>query len=169
MQSRQTLIAATALALCGGAVQAADASATVSGRDGNALGTVSATGTESGMVIVTISMTGLPDGIHGAHLHQTGDCSAEDFSSAGGHISGDASHGVYSADGPHPGDMPNITVQSDGAAQIEFFLHDLDIDADLLDADGAAFVLHAGMDDYRTDPAGDSGERIACGAFAAGG
>lgn len=168
MQTRKTLIAATALALCAGGVQAADASATVSDREGNALGTVSATGTDSGMVIVTISMTGLPEGIHGAHLHETGDCSAEDFSSAGGHIAGEASHGVYSADGPHPGDMPNITVQSDGAAQIEFFLHEIDIDADLLGEDGAAFVLHAGMDDYQTDPAGDSGDRIACGAFASG-
>lgn len=168
MQTMKTLIAAAALSLGAGAVQAADATARVSDREGNELGTVSATATESGMVIVTISLTGVPEGIHGAHLHETGDCSAADFTSAGGHIAGEASHGVYSADGPHPGDMPNITVQPDGAAQVEFFLSELDVQRDLMDEDGAAFVLHAGMDDYQTDPAGDSGERIACGAFEAG-
>ena len=145
---------------------AAKAEAVVQDREGRPIGTVSATDTASGQVLVTISLRGVPEGVHGVHLHESGDCSARDFSSAGGHIANGASHGIKSEDGPHPGDLPNLTVRSDGVATLELFLPDLDVRRHLLDSDGAAFVMHAGIDDYQTDPSGDAGGRIACGVFA---
>jgi len=117
------------------------------------------------MAHVLISLTNVTAGVHAIHLHEIGDCSADDFTSAGGHISEGATHGVLTRDGPHPGDMPNATVQVDGALQAEFFLPDFDVTGMLRDEDGAAFVMHEGADDYESQPAGSAGPRIACGAF----
>ncbi len=145
---------------------AAEISADVLDRNGDPMGSIQLHDTPSGMVHAIISLTGLPEGVHGIHLHQTGDCSAADFTSAGGHIAGDKQHGVMVEGGPHPGDLPNATVQIDGALQAEYFLSGISIEEDLMDEDGAAFVVHAGADDYQSQPAGDSGDRIACGEFA---
>jgi len=98
------------------------------------------------------------------HLPGTGDCSAADFSSAGGPVAGEASHGVESADGPHPGDLPNVIPDTGGAVQVKFFNERLTAGM-MGDDDGAAFVVHDGADDCETDPAGDPGARIACGVF----
>lgn len=167
----KTLIAlsiAGLVASTGTMAAAADAvRAEVHDRSGTTVGEVTATGTPSGRVILSIALSDLPPGLHGVHIHETGDCSAEDFTSAGGHLAGDASHGVLSEDGPHPGDLPNLTVAADGSATVEYFSPDLDIDRDLLDADGAAFIVHSGSDDYSSQPSGNAGERIACGVFAA--
>ena len=78
-------------------------------------------------------------------------------------MAGDRAHGVMTEDGPHPGDMPNLTVKSDGVGEVEVFLPFLNVSEHLLDEDGAAFVIHEGVDDYESQPAGDAGERIACG------
>ncbi|WP_163850137.1 superoxide dismutase family protein [Pseudooceanicola aestuarii] len=161
-----TATAATLLALgASGAVHAAEVAAQVQDREGTSLGGVTVADTESGTALVTLTLTNLPDGLHGIHLHETGDCSADDFTSAGGHIAGDADHGVLSANGPHPGDMPNLTVKSDGIGEAQVFLPDFSVEAHLLDEDGAAFVMHSGSDDYQSQPAGDAGDRIACGEF----
>ena len=101
------------------------------------------------------------------HLHETGDCSGDGFKSAGGHIAGDREHGVLTAGGPHPGDMPNVTVGSDGTVEQEVFLPFLNVEEHLMDDDGAAFVIHGGQDDYSSQPSGDAGDRIACGVFGA--
>jgi len=146
---------------------AAEATARVTGVDGTDYGAVGLRDTPSGMVLATLTLTQLPPGTHAVHLHETGDCSAEDFSSAGGHIAGDKAHGVLNADGPHPGDMPNLTVKEDGVGEVEYFLAGLDLEGDLLDEDGSAFVMHQGLDDYESQPAGDAGDRIACGVFEA--
>ncbi|WP_185020643.1 superoxide dismutase family protein [Histidinibacterium lentulum] len=138
--------------------------AEVQGRDGAAHGTVTVEPTASGTMVVELDLAGLPTGTLAVHLHETGDCSAEDFSSAGGHIAGDASHGVESADGPHPGDLPNVLPEEGGAVQVQFFNDRLTGEM-MTDADGAAFVVHAGADDYESQPAGDAGDRIACGVF----
>lgn len=138
--------------------------AAVSGTDGTAYGTVTVTPTDSGTALVQIDLTGLPAGDHAIHVHETGDCSAADFTSAGGHLADGHDHGVMAVDGPHPRDIPNITVAEVGTAQMEFFnatlTHDL-----MVDADGSAFIVHAGVDDYASQPAGDAGARIACGVF----
>ncbi len=141
------------------------AAAEVTNGDSTAIGTVYLRSTASGIVTVTLALTDLPEGAHGVHLHETGDCSAGDFSSAGGHLAGVAEHGVLSAGGPHPGDLPNVIVQDDGIVNVEYFATGLDIRDMVLDDDGSAFIVHSQADDYSSQPSGDSGDRIACGVF----
>ncbi len=134
------------------------ARAAMQDRDGNEIGNASLTGTPSGYVWVVVDGTGLPPGIHGVHVHETGDCSADDFSSAGGHIAGDAQHGILAEGGPHPGDLPNAHVGDDGRVAVEAFNERLDLsDAMIFDEDGSAVVIHAGPDDYESQPAGSFG------------
>ncbi|MBV7410080.1 superoxide dismutase family protein [Maritimibacter sp. DP1N21-5] len=144
---------------------AAEANAEITDRDGKALGAVNLRDTPSGIVVATLTLLGLPEGIHAVHLHETGDCQSDDFSSAGGHVAGDRDHGVLVEGGPHPGDMPNLTIKENGIGEVEVFLTQLDIEEHILDDDGAAFVVHEGIDDYESQPSGDAGDRIACGTF----
>ena len=89
------------------------------------------------------------------------------FESAGGHWNpGSTQHGLENPKGAHAGDMPNLTAADDGTGSLTFTLKGGTM-AQLLDADGSAFVVHAGQDDQKTDPSGNSGDRIACGVFAA--
>lgn len=141
------------------------ASALVDGQDGAIAGSVTLNDTASGSMLVTLNINGVPAGEHAVHLHETGDCSAADYKSAGGHIAGDSEHGVLSANGPHPGDMPNMTVGDDGVLKGEVFLSALEVDTMIMDDEGAAFIIHEGVDDYTSQPAGDAGARIACGVF----
>ncbi|AJE49045.1 superoxide dismutase family protein [Celeribacter indicus] len=161
------MIAALTGTLLAPAAYAAEATADVQDLEGNALGAVRVYDTPSGVAVATITLTELPEGVHAIHLHEVGDCESEDFSSAGGHIAGDREHGVLAEGGPHPGDMPNLTVKENGVGEVEVFLPDIDVERDLLDEDGAAFVMHEGVDDYESQPAGDAGDRLACGAFSA--
>lgn len=144
------------------------ARAEVMDREGTSIGSVTLNETASGTPLIIVALNGLPEGSHGIHLHETGDCSAEDFSSAGGHIAGDAEHGVLVEGGPHPGDLPNAIVSEDGAVNLELFAANLDIQGTVMDEDGAAFVVHSDEDDYMSQPSGDSGDRIACGVFEEG-
>lgn len=128
--------------------------------DGQNVGSVSVFGTQSGLVRANISVTDLAAGGHGIHFHETGSCEG-DFSSAGGHVAGDAQHGLVEG-GPHPGDLPNGFVEEDGVLTYETFSTWLDIDRDLVDEDGSALVIHAGPDDYESQPSGNSGDRVAC-------
>ncbi len=139
--------------------------AEVMNRDGDSVGTVTINETASGQALIIVALSGLSEGAHGIHFHETGDCSADDFTSAGGHIAGDADHGVMVEGGPHPGDMPNIVVGSDGNTNVEIFNDRIDIADHLLDEDGAAFIVHSGPDDYMSQPSGDSGDRVACGVL----
>lgn len=139
--------------------------AEVEGRDGAAHGSVTVEPTASGVMVVELDLVDLPSKTLAVHLHETGDCSAEDFSSAGGHIAADAAHGVESEDGPHPGDLPNVIPDEGGAVQVQVFNERLTADM-MSDDDGAAFVVHEGADDYESQPAGDAGDRISCGVFA---
>ena len=125
---------------------------------------------ESDGSTLSIAMTaaGLEPGQHGFHLHATGRCEGPDFKSAGGHLNPlDREHGALNPDGKHVGDMPNLEVGTSRTASTT-----VDIGPDtaayrnyLFDADGTAIVIHAGPDDYRTDPAGDAGSRVACGVL----
>ena len=139
--------------------------ASVTDAEGAPRGSVVAAPTASGVMLLTITLEGLPPGIHGAHVHETGTCTHPDFKSAGGHIAGEHDHGVMAEGGAHPGDLPNLHLTEAGSIEIELFAPGLTPEM-LTDADGAAFVLHAGPDDYIGQPAGNSGDRIACGAFA---
>lgn len=155
-----------------GAATAQEMSATAEMKnpEGEAVGSVSFEQTPSGMLHLTLDMEGLPPGAHGFHIHETGKCSAEDgFKSAGGHYAGDMEHGIESPKGPHPGDFPNVVVGEDGVLKTEFFTDQLSLGTDgenpLMDEDGSAVVLHAKADDYKSQPSGDAGDRIACGVI----
>lgn len=117
---------------------------------------------------ISIEASGLSDGDHGFHLHQTGQCLAPAFKTAGGHLNpGNKSHGLYSPNGAHLGDLPNLKADDNGNASVESVLvgtRDTLI-RDIFDDDGTAVVIHADPDDYVTDPAGDAGQRIICGVF----
>lgn len=119
-------------------------------------------------VSVAVAAVGLPEGQHGFHLHTTGKCTAPDFKSADGHLNPrNATHGSLSPGGKHLGDMPNLSVAANGTGTADIQLEgnaDAVLD-DIFDADGTAVVIHAGPDDYRSDPAGDAGPRIACGVI----
>lgn len=132
--------------------------------DGTDAGRAVARETPQGIEI-TVDVTGLPAGAHGAHVHMTGRCDAPDFTSAGGHWNpANKQHGLENPQGAHAGDMPNLTVADGGTGTLTFTLPGGTY-AGLLDDDGAAMMIHAGPDDMKTDPSGDSGARIACGVF----
>jgi Cu-Zn family superoxide dismutase len=119
-------------------------------------------------VNISIAVTGLSPGVHGMHLHMTGSCEAPDFTSAGAHLNpGGHQHGMNNPAGPHLGDLPNVTVGSTGAGTVSATLTGTreEVLAQLFDGDGTAVVVHASADDYRTDPSGNSGGRIACGVL----
>jgi superoxide dismutase, Cu-Zn family len=118
-----------------------------------------------GGLMISGRMHDLPPGTHGIHLHQTGRCEPP-FESAGGHWNPtNRRHGTQNPEGPHLGDMPNLVVASDGSVTVSVMTPGGTLSgADaLLDGDGASVVVHAAADDYRTDPSGNSGARIACG------
>lgn len=124
-------------------------------------GSISVTAQPSGLVVVKIDLMGVPAGEHAVHIHETGDCSAADYKSAGGHLANGMQHGVMVEGGPHPGDMPNAMVGDDGVLNVTYFKSDLVLEK-LRDDDGASFIVHAGADDYSSQPSGDAGSRIAC-------
>jgi Cu-Zn family superoxide dismutase len=118
-------------------------------------------------VLITATLHDLPPGEHGFHIHEHGRCIAP-FESAGGHFNPKhARHGFRNAKGAHAGDLPNVIVPEDGKAKVEIMAYGVTLakgkPSSLLDQDGTALVIHAGPDDYRTDPAGNSGDRLACG------
>ena len=146
-----------------------DAMAVMHDAKGAEVGTVTFQATPSGMVLITASMTGLPAGVHGFHVHETGTCTAPDFKSAGGHLAGGKAHGIMDAGGPHAGDLPNVHVPSDGVLEVEDFAPALKLASDgdgaMFDSDGSAVIVHAGADDYTSQPSGDAGDRLACGVI----
>ena len=116
-------------------------------------------------ITLNVAVIGLPPGTHGIHLHTAGRCEAPGFASAGGHLNPHAmQHGTANPAGSHLGDLPNLIVRSGGTGEITVKLRDSRATAmaALFDADGTAIVIHADPDDYRTDPSGNSGARIAC-------
>lgn len=138
------------------------------GANGQTVGTVRAWQT-SGGVTFRIDATGLPHGIHGIHVHAVGRCDAPEFTTAGSHWNpANRKHGTSNPQGPHAGDLPNIEVSANGALGQAVTLSNASLTGIagapnvLLDADGAALVIHAAADDYVTDPSGNSGARIAC-------
>lgn len=138
-------------------------------RAGKEVGAAQLVQTPNG-VLIRVNLNRLPPGPHAFHIHQTGEC-IPPFKSAGAHFNPlDKSHGFESPNGWHAGDLPNLFVNDDGTAKVEVFVPGLSLqskDHPLLDSDGAALVLHDHADDQRTDPAGDAGDRIACGVVQA--
>ena len=102
------------------------------------------------------------------HIHETGRCDPP-FESAGGHLNPEGKkHGKDNPGGPHAGDLPNLEVPDSGRVKLQLDVKGVSIDGGpgaLLDGDGAALVIHDGADDYKTDPAGNAGKRLACGVI----
>ncbi|TFI57378.1 superoxide dismutase family protein [Sphingomonas parva] len=118
---------------------------------------------------VRVESVALPQGAYGAHVHVTGRCDPPAFTTAGPHWNPTGrQHGKDNPQGMHKGDLPNLLVGTDGRGSFEYTIPDASLTGGasaLLDADGAAVVVHQSADDYRTDPSGNSGNRIACGVL----
>ncbi|MFN2099129.1 superoxide dismutase family protein [Altererythrobacter sp. MF3-039] len=143
------------------------ATAELADAEGKVLGSAVLSGDGSGLM-VAVEVEGIAQGPHGFHLHTAGDCSATDFTSAGGHLNPlGKSHGSENPDGKHLGDLPNLDIGPDGSgnATVELQGELEDLLGYLFDDDGTAVVIHEGPDDYVSDPAGAAGSRIACGAL----
>jgi len=160
--------AVVALAGCGAAGQLENAQV-VTLRDGSGRTVATALlSPATGGVQVVMSVNGLPAGAHGVHVHQTGRCDAPEFTTAGGHFNpASRQHGFENPDGAHAGDLPNLTVEADGRGNLSGVARGVTLEGSgatsLRKPGGTALVVHAAADDYRTDPSGNSGARIACG------
>jgi len=171
-----TLSVASIILACRPAVRVTTApdvaTAVVRSSTGRQLGTLTFEDRGTG-VRISGTLEGLPPGVHGIHAHQAGRCDAPDFATAGAHHNPTGrKHGLENPEGPHAGDLPNILVDANVATVVDLMLlrasPDVSALAGLLDADGAAIVIHATADDQRTDPSGNSGARIACGVIVRG-
>jgi Cu-Zn family superoxide dismutase len=173
-RSFAAMLLSAGLALPLAAQDAPQAEVALARADGTAAGTVSFVETPHGLLI-RARLQNLPAGPHGFHIHETGAC-APDFGAAGGHYApAGTEHGYENASGFHAGDLPNVFVQDDGTATADFFVPWLtlqdspkaDAPYPLDDGDGSAVMVHADGDDYRAEPPGSTGDRIACGVIAA--
>jgi Cu-Zn family superoxide dismutase len=141
------------------------AKADLKNAEGQSVGNVTLTDTPHG-VLLHVVLTNAPEGVHAFHIHAVGKCEPP-FTTAGGHFNpASKQHGVENPMGMHAGDMPNVTVPAGGKLTFDLIDPDVTLKAganSLMDADGSAVMLHAVGDDYKSDPAGNAGARIACG------
>jgi Cu-Zn family superoxide dismutase len=166
MIQRLSMFALAATAFAWSGAKQGGAMAMIKDAQGGNVGSAAFTDTPAGLLVVG-TITTLPAGVHGIHIHAVGKCDAP-FTTAGGHFNpGMKKHGFKSADGPHTGDMPNFEMPASGIGHFEFIMPGVSLKGNnaILDADGAAVVIHATADDYMTDPAGNSGARVACGVI----
>jgi superoxide dismutase, Cu-Zn family len=166
MIQRFSILALAAAAFAWSGTQGGGAMAMINDAQGQSVGSAAFTDTPSGLLVVG-TITTLAAGIHGIHIHAVGKCEAP-FATAGGHFNpAMKKHGFKSGAGPHAGDMPNFEMPSTGVGHFEFIMPGVTLKGNnaILDADGAAVVIHAAADDYTTDPAGNSGARVACGVI----
>ncbi len=146
--------------------QAQTAKASLQTADGKDAGSVTLTQTHLG-VLLALTVKGIPAGEHAFHVHAVGKCEPP-FDSAGGHFNPEGKkHGMMSPEGAHAGDMPNLHMPASGELIVEVLNEAVTLEKgkpnSVFDADGSAVIIHADKDDYKTDPTGDAGGRIACG------
>ncbi len=162
------------LALAAGAALAqgaGTATAELEDADGNPVGDATFTEGPDGVTInanLQPGQQGVEPGEHGVHIHETGEISP-DFEAAGAHFNPtSAQHGFDNPEGPHGGDLENMTVNDDGSASYTTTIDEITLSGgqnSILDSDGSTFVIHQSADDYQTDPSGESGDRIAAGVI----
>jgi Cu-Zn family superoxide dismutase len=165
------VIGAMALGAALVSAQAPGGHADLKNAEGQTIGRATLTQAPSG-VLLHVELTGAPAGEHAFHVHAIGKCEAPGFTSAGGHLNTTSrQHGFLNAQGRHAGDLPNIWVPDSGRLTFDGFVDHATLESgpeSLFDADGAALVMHAGPDDYKSDPAGNAGPRLACGIIEKG-
>jgi len=163
---------AVSLTGCAGMMQPATtdntAAAELRNAGGQTVGT--ATFTEvSGGVRIVLEARGLPPGAKGVHIHETGTCDPPGFTTAGGHFNPEGKqHGALNPQGSHGGDLPNITIGPNGSGRLETMTTLVTLSQgprSILGDPARALVVHAAPDDFRTDPTGNSGARVACGVI----
>jgi len=148
--------------------QAQTAKASLKDASGKEVGTVQLVQMPHG-VLLKLALKGVAPGEHAFHVHAVGKCEPP-FTSAGGHFNpATRKHGMGAAEGAHAGDMPNLFVPAGGELTAEIANPMISLvkgqPNSVFDADGSAIVIHAGVDDYKTDPTGNAGDRIACGVI----
>jgi Cu-Zn family superoxide dismutase len=163
--------AAVWLAACATPASAQLANAQLKDKGGKAVGDVDLTQGPGG-VLLRLSLKGISPGEHAFHIHAVGKCEPP-FESAGGHYNPtNRKHGMM-ADHGHAGDMPNLHVPQSGELKVEVLNTAITLEKgkpnSVFDSDGSSIVVHAGADDYKTDPDGKAGERIACGVISESG
>lgn len=146
-----------------------EASADVLNADGKKIGKAVFTETASKSVQLSVDLWDFKPGVHAMHIHNAGICEPPAFKSAGAHFNPEGKkHGIHNPEGPHAGDLPNIAVAGNGKGKINVIVPGITLSEgphSILKEGGASLVFHAGPDDETTDPAGNSGDRIACGVI----
>jgi Cu-Zn family superoxide dismutase len=165
----RVLFAAAALvAVSTSAVSAQTAKASLKDAKGGDVGSAELVQVDDG-VLLKLALKGLPPGEHAFHVHTVGKCEPP-FDSAGGHFNpGSKKHGMMSAEGHHAGDMPNLIVPASGELKLEVVNTAVTLEKDkpnsVFKPGGTALIVHATLDDYKTDPTGNAGARLACGVI----
>jgi Cu-Zn family superoxide dismutase len=144
------------------------AKATLKNAKGQTVGGATLSETPHG-VLIHVNLTKASPGVHAFHIHESGKCEPP-FTSAGSHFNPTKKqHGLENAMGMHAGDLPNIEVPSNGALAFDVVDQAVTLKPganSLLDTDGSAIVIHEKADDYKSDPAGNAGDRVICGVIA---
>lgn len=140
-------------------------------RSGKSMGTAEIS-SEKGELLLSVHATGLRPGAHGIHIHSAGKCEGPDFKSAGPHLArAGQMHGIGNPKGHHSGDMPNLNVGGDGKAEFKQKLGKLTLvgsETSICKKGGTSLIIHDKVDDQKTDPSGNSGDRIACAVLCEG-
>jgi Cu-Zn family superoxide dismutase len=170
MRTRILLVSSSLFcaALAFGQTEPKSAHATIVNAQGQKIGSAALKSTSKG-VRISVRVSDLPAGTHAFHIHAAGSCEGPDFKSAGGHFNPEGKmHGTMNPAGSHAGDLPNFTVGADGKAHFTVVAQGVilgDGPNSLFHEGGTSLVIHEKADDYKTDPAGNAGARIACGVI----